>query len=539
MRLRLAVFLSVCLAAGAAIGAGRTPDPSSALDALRTAFLTITNRYVEDADPERLTESAIRSMLARLDPHSTYLTAAQMERVRDEFSAGFEGVGISFETISGPPDTVGVVSVLPGGPSEAAGVLTGDRFLTIDGRSAIGLRDSALVRRLRGARGSDVQLTFLRPSTRDTVRFTVTRDRIPLRSVDASYMIDERTGYVKMARFARTTAGEVIAALASLRGQGMERLVLDLRGNGGGYRDQAVRVADEFLRDGLVVVSQRSRVAANTAVFRSSAGGRFEAEPVVVLVDGSSASASEILAGALQDHDRALVVGARTFGKGLVQEQRELVDGSAVRVTIARFYTPSGRLIQTPYAQGSKIDAYYTAKRARQARDRGVTLESLLSEVPDSLKYRTPRGRTVIGGGGILPDVLIEDSLAAPIQAVLRRSLETRWVRSWVDAHGSTFRAGYPTAEAFRTRFRLDDADYARFADYAAAALAGAGKDAATWRADLDRHRPELDGLLRARLATRLYSREAAQPIYNETDRVLRAALLHWSEAEALANLPE
>lgn len=535
--------LLLCLFALMAFGAGgawKMLDQESALGKLRAAFFVMREQYVEPIDEPGVVEAAIRGMLKDLDPHSTYLTPAQMERVRDEFNAGFEGIGISFERLAGEgpaSDTISVQYVLEGGPSEAAGVQTGDRILMIDATPVIGISDSAVVRRLRGPSGSEVRLTLLRPSAPDTLLLTVTRGRVPLPTVEGAYMLDARTGYVRLTRFARTTWGELVSALTTLRAQGMERLVLDLRGNGGGYLDQAVKVSDEFLGGSKVIVSQRGRTVQNTGIFSSNPGGRFERNPVVVLVDGASASASEIVAGALQDHDRALIVGQRTFGKGLVQTQRELADGSAIRVTIARYYTPVGRLLQTPYSRGEQPDTYQASKRDRRDRDRGLLLRSLLDEVPDSLKYRTPKGRTVIGGGGILPDVLVSDTLAPAVQAVIRRGLETRFARSRVEQGLAGLRARYPDGDRFRQDFRFPEADLAAFEQYAATALADTSKDVATWRADLRAVRADLDVLIRARMAGRLYGRGAAQAVLGERDLVLQVARRHWDEAVALADV--
>ncbi len=539
MHLRLRT-LQLLIALGLVVfglAAWRAVSPETALTKLRSAFFVMREQYVEPIDEPAVVEGAIRGMIAHLDPHSAYLTPAQMERVRDEFNAGFEGIGVSFERIpatGGLPDTIAVQSVLEGGPSEGAGVQPSDRILFVNAESVAGLADSALVRRLRGPSGSEVRLTLFRPSQADTVVVAVTRGRVPLPSLEGMYMIDSHTGYVRLTRFARTTSGELVNAITTLRARGMDRLVLDLRGNGGGYMDQAVKVADEFLDADKVVVTQRGRTLQNTAAMGSTAGGRFERGPVIVLVDGATASASEIVAGALQDHDRALIVGQRTFGKGLVQTQRELPDGSAVRVTIARYYTPSGRLLQTPYVLGERPETYQASKRSLREHDRGLLLRDLLDEVPDSLKFRTDKGRTVIGGGGILPDVLVADSLAPTVLAVLRRGLETRFVRGVVSRDVVALRARYRTAEAFGQGFRFTPAQVAVFEQNSAAALADTSKSAAAWQGDLVAARAELTAILRARVAERIYGRGASRVVLGDTDRTLQAALQRWNEAIAL-----
>lgn len=529
VRRRLVPGAALALVAVGALGFRAADAP---LDLLRSAFATIYQNYVEEVPVDRVVEHGIRTMLKELDPHSTYLTVADMRRVRDEFNAGFEGIGVSFERLAGTPDTAAVQSVLPGGPSEAAGLLSGDRLLRADGKSLLGLPDSLIVRTLRGPGGSSLELQVQRygePAPR-TVR--ITRGRIPVNSVEAVYLLDDETGYVRLVRFSRTTTDEVRDALSRLSAMGMKRAVLDLRGNGGGYLDQAVKISDLFLPPGKTVVTQQGRT---TQVFTTERGNEFESLPLIVLVDGSSASASEIVAGAMQDQDRALLVGRRTFGKGLVQQQRELVDGSAIRVTIARFLTPSGRLIQTPYTRGDTPEEYYAAKRDRQSRDRNLRLEELLSEVPDSLKFRTPSGRVVIGGGGILPDVLVTDTLGTATAVVLRQGLIDRWVRGFVYSRAAALHGGYRDGAAFVASYRIAPEDYNAFLDFTSTNLADDRTSAATWRNRLDLERLELDALLRGRIAGRVFDRDAALRLYNVRDRTLEEAVRHWPEAAAMA----
>lgn len=532
---RPAVRSAAAVGAVAALGlgaAGLRAEEEGPLDLVRSAFAVIYQQYVEEVPIERVVEHGIRTMLKELDPHSTYLTRTQMDRVREEFNAGFEGIGVTFERLPGPPDTAAVQSVLPGGPSAAAGLVTGDRMLRAGGTSLLGLPDSLVVRSLRGPGGSAVDLEVLRVGEARPRTVRIVRGRIPLPSVEAAYLMDGQTGYVRLVRFSRTTTDEVRTALDRLSGQGMKRAVLDLRGNGGGYMDQAVRVSDLFLPAGKTVVTQQGRP---TQTFRTQADRAFENLPLVVLVDGSSASASEIVAGAMQDHDRAVLVGRRTFGKGLVQQQRELVDGSAIRLTIARFLTPSGRLIQTPYTRGVTPEQYYASKRDRQSRDRTLRLDELLSEVPDSLKFRTAGGRIVIGGGGILPDVLVNDTLGTASAVVLRQSLMDRWARDWAPRNAARLRAAHATPEAFATGYRLPAETLDGFLDYAATNLADDRTPRNVWRTRLDLERLDLDAYLRGRIAARVYDRETSLRFYNLRDRTLAAALTHWPEAEAMA----
>ena len=373
------VLLAVGLLLGMQIGTAISGDDNyESLRKLEKAFTVITDRYVEDVDSSELTESAIQGMLRDLDPHSVYIDAEQMRKVNEDFNASFDGIGIQYEFIEGPEglDTVTVLNPLPGGPSDEAGLLSGDRIVAVDDSSAVGFSQQDVARTLKGPRGTKVDVTVKRPGYAELLEFTITRDEIPLWTIDASYMIDARTGYIRLDRFARTTYGEFMEAMRELKGQGMERLVLDLRDNAGGFMDMAIRISDEFLDEDEVIVSARSRHTEYNQESRATDGGSFEGGGVIVLVNEHSASASEIVAGALQDHDRALVVGRRTFGKGLVQKQFALRDGSVLRMTISRFYTPSGRLIQTPYEDGSR-EGYYETKRERFKEDRTLSMDEI------------------------------------------------------------------------------------------------------------------------------------------------------------------
>lgn len=548
-RSRLFTYGTLLLAAGIflgmEIGAYFSGDTTvDALKKLQNAFWVISERYVEDIDSSDLAESAIRGMLSDLDPHSVYIDAERMRRVQEDFNGSFEGIGISYEFIKGAEegaDTLTVLTVIPGGPSEEAGLMSGDRIIAIDGDSAIGYQTDDVQRTLKGPRGTDVTVEIVRPGLTEQLPITITRDRIPIYSVDAAHLIDERTGYIKVNRFARTTHAEFVEALESLKAKGMERLVLDLRGNAGGYMEMAVRMSDEFLKDDEVIVSQRGRLSESNQVFKARPRGGFEDRPVIVLVDESSASASEIVAGALQDHDRAIIVGRRTFGKGLVQQQLGLNDGSALRVTISRYYTPSGRLIQTPY-EGNDREAYYEAKRDL-FEDGRQSLEAILETVPDSLKYQTDGGRTVVGGGGILPDYLVQPDTAAPfVRTVLNKNLDNTFVRSWMDTHGDELHAAWDgRPDAFIRSFEVDAAMYDAFLDYVQERGVTITDDGSRdpdeqiyAAADADAARSVLETRLKARMAVRLYDYKAWYPIIQTIDDTFLEAMRLWDEAEAL-----
>ncbi|MBO6576591.1 MAG: S41 family peptidase [Rhodothermales bacterium] len=510
-------------------------DISKSLRKVEDAFVLIAQRYVEDVDHEEMAEDAIYGMLEALDPHSMYFDAERMRRETEQFDASFEGIGISYDLIRGESgqDTIAVVSVIPGGPSEEAGLFTSDRIVAVDGKSSIGFNDEQVRAHLKGPRGSDVTVTIMRPGEEDTFDVQITRDRVPIVTVDIAYMIEEGTGYVKLNRFARTTHSEFRRALGQLKEQGMERLVLDLRGNGGGYMSMAVRVADEMLADGQLIVSQRGRTRDTNESYSSTDGGLWEEGPVMVLVDANSASASEIVAGALQDHDRGLVVGRRTFGKGLVQNQFMLNDGSAMRVTVARYYTPSGRLIQTAYADGDR-SAYLEEKRERQRSDGALALEDLLAEVPDSLKFRTTAGRTVIAGGGILPDFIVHaDTLDYFTRGLLRGGLERQFVRSWLDQNGQAISNRFEDQWAFNAGFDLSDKDLEDLYRFAEENGVLNEDGEAFDRQEINE--AALKALMKGRIARRLYDQSAWYPAFHPVDGTLRQAREMWHHAEDLA----
>ncbi len=542
-----AVLLLAGVLLGLQLGSlSASDDTQEALKKLEQAFLLINERYVEEVDSAEMAESALRGMLEELDPHSVYIDADRMRSVQEDFSGGFEGIGISYEFIEGvdDKDTLTVLSIIPGGPSEEVGLMSGDRIIAVDGQSAVGFASEDVQRTLKGPRGTRVDVTIIRPGYDDQIEFTITRDRIPLWSIDVAYMVDEQTGFIKVNRFARTTYNEFMEALRTLKAQGMKRLMLDLRGNAGGYMEMAVRMADEFLVDKEVIVSQRGRLRDTNREFRARPRGSFEEKPVIVLVDGSSASASEIVAGALQDHDRGLIVGRQTFGKGLVQQQYELPDGSAMRVTISHFYTPSGRLIQTPYEDGDRED-YYRSKQEMQDETSMLSIEEIIERVPDSLKYATDAGRTVIGGGGILPDYFVErDSVSSFLRAVFRRPLVNIYARSLFDREGEVLRAEWgDRRQAFIEDYEIDEATFEAFLDFGQeqgiVIIEEGGQDSEDGftRAEVEADRDFLEARIKARLAVSLFDTKAFYPIMHTVDRTFKEAMGLWLEAEDLAQL--
>lgn len=361
----------------------------------------IEKNYVETPDYKRIGEKAISAMLAELDPHSTYIAAKDVQRTNEGLQANFEGVGIAFQIVD---DTISVTEVIIGGPSEKVGLQIGDKLLTVDDTTATfkGVNNRFVFNHLRGKKGTQVRLSVKRNGIDQPLNFTIVRDKVPIYSVDTYFMLDDEVGYIRLARFARTSVSEVHNAINKLKKQGMKRLVFDLRGNGGGYLDIAVGVANQLLEAGRLVVYTEGLKSPRQNFF-TRRGGSYTSGPLVVLVDEYSASASEIVSGAVQDWDRGIIVGRRTFGKGLVQRMFEIYDGAQIRLTTARYYTPSGRCIQKPYTDGT--EAYHRELQHRYEHSELTNADSI--SYPDSLKFFTAKGRTVYGGGGIMPDVFV------------------------------------------------------------------------------------------------------------------------------------
>lgn len=424
------------------------------------AYLYVANNY-PDEDMSDLTDTSIREMLKTLDPHSVYIEPEDSDRIQEEFEGKFQGVGIQFNIIQ---DTITVITAISGGPSDQLGIMSGDRIVSIDDSSAVGYSNEDVLKKLRGEKGTEVDVEIVRPRNSRPLKFTIERDDIPITTIDTEYMIDEQTGYVKINRFAATTHEEFLSSVEKLRDDGMDRIILDLRNNPGGYLSQAIAISEEFFPRNTKLVSTNSKHSRfNQEVF-SSRNGELMDIPVIVLVNEGSASASEIVSGAIQDHDRGLVVGQRTFGKGLVQQQYELVDGSNVRVTISRYLTPSGRLIQKPFEGGSEDYAFEFVHRSSDA---AVDAEEFEDQVPDSLRYTTKAGRPVFGGGGIVPDIVVqEDTTSSPylFNFMLVNRVDFNFVREYLDKEGDDFRAEWEDSFMdYRENFEWSDEDKQMF----------------------------------------------------------------------------
>lgn len=370
-------------------------------DKVNNVLNLIEDSYVDSVSRNKLEEVAIESILKELDPHSVYIPANELQAVSEPLEGNFSGIGVQFNSQN---DTFIVVNTVPNGPSERVGIRPGDRLIRINDTIVAGMKLAFIdvTKRLKGAKGSKVKITIKRPGINDSIDFRVVRDVIPLYSVDVSYMIAPQIGYIKINKFAKTTYDEFMSAARNLHKQKMKKLIIDLRGNSGGLLETAIKISDEFLDGHQLIVYTKGRARSRTDAY-SKPGGECLKDSVIILIDETSASASEILAGAIQDNDRGWIVGRRSFGKGLVQEQSLLPGGSAMRLTIARYYTPSGRCIQKPYNKGK--DSYYNELHERMMHGEMEKADSI--KFNDSLKFTTAKGRIVFGGGGIMPDFFV------------------------------------------------------------------------------------------------------------------------------------
>lgn len=503
------------------------PPSADELTKFRQVLETVDANYVDEVDDRELMESAIAGMLDRLDPHSVYITAEEQRRVEEDFRGSFEGIGIEFDVVR---DTITVVAAISGGPSERLGILSGDKIVEIEGEPAVGLDRNAVPPLLKGEKGTTVSVTILRPGFDDPLEFTITRDRIPLYTVDAAFMAEDDIGYIKVNRFADPTYAEFMKHMQELSQKGMKRLILDLRGNPGGYMDRAVRMADEFIGGRKRIVYTKSSRGSDEQVFWSEAGQSFEGIPLIVLVNPGSASASEIIAGAVQDLDRGLIVGETTFGKGLVQRQFSLPDGSAFRLTIARYYTPSGRLIQRPYTDD--LDAYYRLE-GREELDEGSNLNHR-NESGDTSRpqFRTVAGRMVVGGGGITPDYIVRpDTLSAESGAwgIITANVVWEYVEGYLAREGSRLRSQYDGAfPRFLRDFAVTEPMFNRFLDLAET------KGVKIDRTLIARDRPLLKSRIKARIARSIWGDTQFYQVALQTDRQYTTALRLFNEAEKL-----
>ena len=422
---------------------------------LLQSTIMVNQMYVDTINIDRQVEDAITGMLSKLDPHSAYTNAKDTKKLNEPLKGNFDGIGVQFNMLD---DTLVVIQPVSKGPSEKVGILAGDRIISVNDTVIAGVKMSRedIMSRLRGPKDTKVKLGIVRRGIKDVLSFIVKRDKIPVNSLDAAYMTAPDIGLIRFSNFSATTHDEVTDAIRKLQQQGMRDLIIDLQGNGGGYLNAAAELASEFLPKGDMIVYTKGRGDRNMGEFRSTGGGLFTEGRIVVLIDEYSASASEILAGAIQDHDRGTIVGRRTFGKGLVQRPIDLEDGSMIRLTIARYYTPSGRCIQKPYEKGN------AKSYARDVIDRynhGELTNADSIHFPDSLRYKTlVKGRTVYGGGGIMPDIFVPLDTARytkPHRELNARSYIINASLHYIDRQRKQLSKQYKTFEDFRDRFTV------------------------------------------------------------------------------------
>ena len=434
-------------------------------DKLTKVVSYIGSDYIEPISQDSLAELAIPAILERLDPHSAYLPAREFKQVEEPLQGEFDGIGVVFNMAT---DTVIILNVIPSGPSQKAGILAGDRIIKVNDSLIAGqkISQTEVMKRLRGPRGTKVDLTLERKDISEPVVVTVTRDAIPLNSVEAAMMMTDKVGFIRLSQFARTSFREVKSAVDTLRKQGMTALILDLRGNSGGFLDQAILIANEFLERGKLIVYTEDRHKQRIRQYSDGTGSATDIE-IAVLIDESSASSSEILAGALQDNDRGTIIGRRSFGKGLVQSQIAFEDGSALRLTVAKYYTPTGRSIQKPYTAGDE-EGYHMDIVNRYNHNEFFSADSI--HFADSLKFTTPKGKVVYGGGGIMPDIFIPldtTNMSKYYLEVSGRNILYRYTIEYADAHRRELNAA-KSLKDLEHMFNADKDMFNRFVSYAA-----------------------------------------------------------------------
>ena len=491
----------------------------SPLRKLQIAELAISNLYVDNVDEGKLVEDAIRGMLEKLDPHSSYSTPKEVKALNEPLSGSFEGIGVQFNMVE---DTLLVIQPVTGGPSEKVGIVAGDRIVSVNDTAIAGVKMSKedIMRRLRGPKGTKVMLGIVRRGIKDTLSFKVVRDKIPVKSIDAVYMIRPEVGYVRIGNFGATTHDEFCEALEKLTKQGMRNLILDLQGNGGGYLQAAVNIANEFLQKGdLIVYTEGRRMQRNE--YKAKGNGKFLDGKIVVLIDEYSASAAEIVTGAIQDQDRGKVVGRRSFGKGLVQRPIDLPDGSMIRLTVSHYYTPAGRCIQKPYTKGDTKD-YAMDVMNRLKHGELMSADSI--HFADSLKCYTLREhRPVYGGGGIMPDYFVPLDTLAYTKFHRELSAKSYIINAnlkYVDANRKALRKRWTSFEDFRRDFVFPKEEIDKM-------IADAAKDKIVPKdnAELEKTLPKLSMQLKALVARDLWDMSEYFAIINEESEIVRKAV--------------
>ncbi|MFY0593829.1 S41 family peptidase [Roseivirga sp.] len=528
--IRLPILLTIAIIIGIVIGS-EFAEPKqdkkylSSIQKFRELLEYIENDYVDSVDTESLIEESIENMLDKLDPHTVYIPPKDRELSASQLRATYDGIGVEFNLLR---DTLYVVNPLPGGPSEKAGIIAGDKIVSVDGENiaGIGVNNRVVYDMLRGPRGSRVNVGVVRRNEEEILDIELERGAIPQYSLDASYMVEDGMGYIKVNRFAETTYDEFKAALEELKAQGMTKLILDLQNNTGGYMSAAIRMSDEFLNEGELIVSQKGQSVKYDSEAKSTENGIFKDGALVVLVNEGSASASEIVAGALQDNDRALVIGRRSFGKGLVQLPFDLKDGSELRMTIARYYTPSGRSIQKPYDDGEKsYDADYYNRYTS-----GELFVKDSVQFDENLAYKTLKGRTVYGGGGIMPDYFValdttDNSIY--VNRLVNSNAMREFTLDYRDDHPELKEMSF---EDYNENFKVS-ADMLR-----EVVALGVKKGIRFNKKQFDKSRELLSYLIKARIARDIFDDDAFYMIYNETNEIYRQAIELFNNPDLLKN---
>lgn len=497
------------------------------LEKFQDAVRYLNANYFEDINNDKLVEDAINGMLTKLDPHTFYITADEMAAMEEQMRGSFDGIGIEFNILN---DTLYVVTALSGGPSEKLGIQAGDRILKVDGENIAGikLQNSDVVKRLRGPKGSKVHVSVYRKGIAGLLEFDITRDAIPVYSVDYSYMPQPTVGYMKVSRFAENTFREFREHLGKLKKQGMQSLILDLRGNPGGYMSIAQQMADDFLEEGRLVVYTDGRIPSSKSRYTAtSLYNDFEKGALIVLIDEGSASASEIVSGAVQDWDRGLLVGTRSFGKGLVQQQHDLGDGSAIRVVVSRYFTPSGRCIQKPFE--GKTGEEYEAEVYGRYQSGEVYDESKIA-VPDSMKFKTHSGRVVYGGGGVIPDVFVADDTSGYSKylfAVNNAGHIRTFGYEYFDKHPE-LKTEFKNGLDFAQRFELTEATLQAFINFATS------KGTPFVEADYRRSKAIISNLLKSQVGHAAFGDDATRPVLHQMDSQFQKALQLIPQAKQL-----
>lgn len=520
---RQPIWLPLAIAAAVVVGIiigsrFQSGKPVADNDRKLNAILNlIAQDYVDTTNLKDLIEMSIPEILSNLDPHTTYFSAEDLQAATDELNGSFSGIGISFMLMN---DTIDVIEVIPGGPSEKVGIMNGDRIVSINDSTVAGkkITNGDVMKRLRGTKGSKVKLGILRQNSSKVLTFTITRGDIPVSTVDTYYMIDKNTGYVKVNQFGRHTYDEFITAMSSLKDEGAKRYMIDLRNNGGGFMEMAVLMVNEFLPADQPIVYTKGRYKRDDSEVWSDGNGSFQDAEVVVLIDEYSASASEIFAGALQDNDRGLIVGNRSFGKGLVQKEFILPDSSAIRLTTARYYTPSGRCIQKDYKKGGLLD-YEKEVYDRYLNGEMYSRDSM--KVDKSQTFTTLHGRTVYGGGGIVPDIFVSRDTSGITNyyiEVMNAGLPQRYAFAYCNSNRASLNKMSDYNQFLRTA-PSDDALLKDFADYASR-----NGVAPRWYY-INLSRDMLVTVIKALIARNAFGNQAYYPIVNRNDKTVQAAL--------------